>query len=215
MQVVITGASRGIGAGLAEAYRAAGHAVIGTARRGAAADIALDVTRPEAFAALKGALGDAPLDLLICNAGIYPDKGQRLENGYAPELWAETFAVNVTGVFLTVQSLLPNLRAARGGKIAIISSQMGSDTLAPGGSYVYRASKAAALNLGRNLATDLAGDGIAAGIYHPGWVRTDMGGASASISVDESVAGLVARFEELGPESTGCFRTWDGRDHPF
>ena len=78
-----------------------------------------------------------------------------------------------------------------------------------------RASKAAALNLGRNLATDLAGDGIAVGIYHPGWVRTDMGGASASISVDESVAGLVARFEELGPESTGCFRTWDGRDHPY
>jgi NAD(P)-dependent dehydrogenase (short-subunit alcohol dehydrogenase family) len=53
---------------------------------------------------------------------------------------------------------------------------MGSSERAPGGSYIYRASKAAATNLGRNLATDLAPRGIAVGIYHPGWVRTDMGG---------------------------------------
>ena len=213
MQIVITGASRGIGAGLAEAYRAAGHRVIGTAR-GNDADLSLDVTRAEEFARLRDALDGAPVDLLVCNAGIYPDKGQRLEDGYAPEMWARTFAVNVTGVFLTVQTLLANLRAARG-RIAIISSQMASQSRAPGGSYMYRASKAAVLNLGRNLAADLAEDGVSVGIYHPGWVRTDMGGGSADISIDASVSGLLARFEELGPESTGCFRTWDGRDHPY
>jgi aspartate kinase len=66
---------------------------------------------------------------------------------------------------------------------------MGSSERARGGSYIYRASKAAATNLGRNLATDLAPRGIAVGIYHPGWVRTDMGGSSADISLDESVVG--------------------------
>ena len=73
----------------------------------------------------------------------------------------------MTGVFETIRTLLPNVRAANG-KIAIISSQMGSNTLATGGNYAYRASKAAALNLGRNLATDLSPEGIAVGIYHPG-----------------------------------------------
>ncbi len=214
MQVVITGASRGIGAGLAKSFRADGHQVIGTAR-GTDADVALDVTRPDAFAGLEQALEGAAVDLLICNAGIYPDKGQTLDHGYPPEMWADAFAANVTGVFLTVQTLLPNLRASAAGKIAIISSQMASHTRAPGGSYIYRSSKAAALNLGRNLAADLAPDGIAVGIYHPGWVQTDMGGARADITVEQSVAGLRGRFDELGLDSTGCFRTWDGRDHAY
>ena len=80
-----------------------------------------------------------------------------------------------------------------GAKIAIISSQMASQERAPGGSYIYRASKAAALNLGRNLSSDLAGEGIAVGIYHPGWVSTDMGGATAPTTVEASAAGLIAR----------------------
>jgi NAD(P)-dependent dehydrogenase (short-subunit alcohol dehydrogenase family) len=214
MQVVVTGASRGIGHALVDRYRREGHHVIGTAR-GHAGDIDLDVTKPQDFRRLPEALGGAPVDLLVCNAGIYPDKGQSLETGYRPEMWAETFAVNVTGVFLTVQNLLQNLRAAEAGKIAIISSQMASHTKAPGGSYIYRSSKAAALNLGRNLAADLAGEGIAVGIYHPGWVRTDMGGSSADISVEQAATGLMDRFRELDVKTTGCFRTWDGRDHPF
>ena len=213
MQVVVTGATRGIGAGLAEYYRAEGHVVTGTGRSGA--DVALDVTRAEAFGALAAALEGRPVDLLICNAGVYIDKRETLEGGYASDLWAESFAVNVTGVFLTVQTLLANLRAARGAKVAIISSQMASHARAPGGSYIYRASKAAALNLGRNLATDLRGDGIAVGIYHPGWVRTDMGGGAAAIGVGEAVAGLAERFAELDLATTGCFRTWDGRDHTY
>jgi NAD(P)-dependent dehydrogenase (short-subunit alcohol dehydrogenase family) len=114
-----------------------------------------------------------------------------------------------------VQNLLPNLQLSKAPKIAIISSQMASQERAPGGSYIYRASKAAALNLGRNLATDLAHIGIAVGIYHPGWVKTDMGTEAADITVDESADGLVRRFDELDLKTTGCFRTWDGRDHAF
>ncbi len=213
MNIVITGATRGIGAGLAAHYKAAGHQVTGTGRSDGA-DVVMDVTRPADFAKLGAALGTQPVDLLVCNAGVYLEKGQSIDDGYDADIWAKSFAANVTGVFLTVQTLLPNLRAAKG-KVAIISSQMGSDTRAPGGSYIYRASKAAALNLGRNLAVDLKGDGIAVGIYHPGWVRTDMGGDAAAISVDESVAGLSARFATLDIASTGSFLTWDGQVHPF
>jgi NAD(P)-dependent dehydrogenase (short-subunit alcohol dehydrogenase family) len=213
MKVVITGASRGIGAGLAAAYAARGDAVIGTGR--SAASVAqLDVTQPASHSALAASI-KGPVDLLICNAGVYLDKGQKLDDGYSADIWAKTFATNVTGVFLSVQSLLPHLRKAQAPKVAIISSQMASSTHAPGGSYIYRASKAAALNLGRNLASDLRFDGIAVGIYHPGWVQTDMGGGSADITVDEAVAGLVARFDALDMDSTGCFETWDGRQHPY
>lgn len=213
MNIVITGATRGIGAGLAAHYTSVGHRVIGTGRS-SGADMTLDVTQPADHSAMAAGLAGVPVDLLVCNAGVYLDKGDALETGYASDMWAHTFAANVTGVFLTIQALLPNLRRAAAPKIAIISSQMASHTHAPGGSYIYRASKAAVLNVGRNLASDLKGQ-VAVGIYHPGWVQTDMGGDSAAITVDQSVAGLVARFEALSHETTGCFETWDGREHPY
>ncbi|WP_299782438.1 SDR family NAD(P)-dependent oxidoreductase [uncultured Roseobacter sp.] len=212
MTIVITGANRGIGAGLAAAYRKRGEQVIGTARDG---DHPLEVTDPASHAALAARLDGQAVDLLVCNAGVYLDKGQMLEDGYPLEQWAQTFAVNVTGVFLTVQSLLPNLRLSKAGRIAIISSQMASSERAPGGSYIYRSSKAAALNIGRNLASDLMPEGIAVGIYHPGWVQTDMGTSAAEITVDEAVNGLVARFDALDVTRTGVFETWDGRPHAF
>ena len=212
MTTLITGASRGIGRALMQHYQAAGETVIGTARKPTADLVTLDVTDPAGQRALGQSI--ERLDLLICNAGVYPDRGQKLDDGYAPELWAKGFNTNVVGVFLTIQSLLPALRRA-GGKIAIISSQMASDTKAPGGSYIYRASKAAALNLGRNLARDLKPQGIAVGIYHPGWVQTEMGGAGADITEAQSARGLAARFAALSLATTGCFETWDGRAHPF
>lgn len=218
--ILITGANRGIGAALAEAALLRGMAVIGTHReasRGGPSGIdreQADMADPASIRAMAARLAGRPIDLLVCNAGIYPDKGQALADGYPPAMWAETFAVNVTGVFLTVQALMPNLMARRG-RIAILSSQMGSDARAPGGSYVYRASKAAVLNLGRNLAADLAAEGIAVGIYHPGWVRTDMGGSAADIPAHEAAAGLMDRFDALSTDRTGVFETWDGRALPF
>lgn len=214
MHIVITGAGRGIGQTLAARYRAAGNQVSGTARDGSET-VRLDVTDAAQQADMAQALAGQAVDLLVCNAGVYLDKGQGVDDGYPPQMWADTFAANVTGVFLTVQALLPNLRLSAQPRIAIISSQMASQNRAPGGSYIYRSSKAAALNLGRNLATDLRGDGIAVGIYHPGWVQTDMGGSAADIGVDEAAAGLVARFDALSLDTTGCFETWDGRAHAF
>ncbi|MCV2874114.1 SDR family oxidoreductase [Defluviimonas sp. WL0050] len=213
MRILITGANRGIGRALFDAYSARGDAVTGTARKTGGL-LPLDVTDPDSVRAMADAVGPAPLDLLICNAGVYLDKGQPLPSGYSADMWAATFAANVTGVFLTVQALLPNLRTAKG-RIAILSSIMASDTRAPGGSYIYRASKAAALNLGRNLAVDLKPDGIAVGIYHPGWVRTDMGGSGADIDMETSASGLMARFDALSPATTGCFEDYAGRAIPF
>jgi len=218
MSILITGAARGIGRALFDGYAAQGADVIGTCRTTPPTTgrwEPLEVTNPASHTALADRLNGEPIDLLVCNAGVYLDKGQPLQGGYPAQMWADSFATNVTGVFLTIQSLLANLRAANGARIAIISSQMASDTNAPGGSYIYRASKAAALNLGRNLASDLAPEGIAVGIYHPGWVITDMGGAGAAITVDQAAQGLAERFAALGPGTTGCFETWDGQAHPY
>lgn len=221
MTILITGANRGIGRALWDGYATRGDDVFGTTRTAPSVGpqdggqwVRADMADPVSIAGLGAALAGRPLSLLICNAGVYLDQGQSLATGFGPGLWAESFAVNVTGVFLTIQTLLPNLLAARG-KIAIISSQMASSTRAPGGSYIYRASKAAVLNLGRNLATDLKPKGVAVGIYHPGWVQTDMGGRGADISVDEASRGLIARFDALSLATTGCFETWDGRAHPL
>lgn len=214
MTVLITGANRGIGHELYTLYQSKGASVIGTARSKAGFEH-LEMTDPASHAALANRLSGTPIDLLVCNAGVYLDTAETLDAGYPSDMWAETFAVNVTGVFLAVQALLPNLRRAASPKIAIISSQMASHTNAPGGSYIYRASKAASLNLGRNLATDLRSEGIAVGIYHPGWVQTDMGGTAADIDVSESAKGLAAQFEALSMDTTGKFLTWDGREHPF
>ena len=217
MSVLITGANRGIGRALFDIYRARGVPLTGTTRGDPPGPDwrRLDVTDPASQRDLAVSLDGAPLDLLICNAGVYLDKGESLATGYPPAMWADAFAVNVTGVFLTVQALLPRLEAAATPRIAIISSQMASHTRAPGGSYIYRASKAAALNLGRNLATDLRPRGVAVGIYHPGWVRTDMGGGAADLPVDGAARGLAARFDELSLDKTGCFETWDGRAHAY
>lgn len=213
MHVVITGANRGIGQEMASQLVAAGHDVTGTARDNSC-DVALDVTDPAQQGQFASALGQRPIDLLVCNAGVYLDKGMSMED-YTADIWSQSMAANVTGVFLTVQALLPNLRLGTNPKIAIISSQMASHVRAPGGSYAYRASKAAALNLGRNLSTDLKPEGIAVGIYHPGWVRTEMGGAEGDISVEASARGLLQEFDVLTLETTGCFHTWDGQIHAY
>lgn len=173
------------------------------------------MTDPAAHRALAQRLDGQKIDLLICNAGVYLDKGHNLADGFAADLWAQTFAANVTGVFLTVQSLLPNLQMSDTPKIAIISSKMASHTRAPGGSYIYRASKAAALNLGRNLASDLRALDIPVGIYHPGWVQTAMGGQEADIDVHTAASGLMSRFDALSIANTGCYEGYDGETIPF
>ena len=213
MDVLVTGANRGIGAALLDGYESLGIAAMGTSRDGSVG-LKLDVSNPDSISELGDFYAGRSLDLLVCNAGVFLDRGRSLEELTAED-WSRTMAVNVTGVAETVRVLLPALRRGNESKIAIISSQMASQERAKGGSYVYRASKAAVLNFGRNLAQDLRREGIAVGIYHPGWVSTDMGGPEADLTESESAEGLIARFEALDLGLTGCFGTWDGRDHPL
>ena len=213
MEVLVTGANRGIGAALLDGYESLGIAAMGTSRDGSVG-LKLDVSNPDSISELGDFYAGRSLDLLVCNAGVFLDRGRSLEELTAED-WSRTMAVNVTGVAETVRALLPALRRGSESKIAIISSQMASQERAKGGSYVYRASKAAVLNFGRNLAQDLRREGIAVGIYHPGWVSTEMGGPDADLTESESAEGLIARFEALDLSLTGCFETWDGRNHPL
>ncbi len=216
MTILITGANRGIGAELLRTAKAQGHTTYGTTR---ASDddtlLPLDVRDPASFMALADRLSGTPLDLVVCNAGVYLDKGLEVDSLTDTTLWADTFATNVTGVYLTAMAFQANLATSAAPKIAIISSQMGSSERAGGNSPIYRASKAAALNLGRNLAVALADRNVAVGIYHPGWVQTDMGGSAASINTQDSATGLLARFEALSMDTSGCFEMWNGDAMPF
>jgi NAD(P)-dependent dehydrogenase (short-subunit alcohol dehydrogenase family) len=221
-RILIAGASRGIGLELVRQAAARGDEVIGTARDGdgmarigtaGGQALRLDVTDEAALAA-AGAAMEGPVDLLVCNAGILRGRGgiDAEDNGAAA--WQKVLMTNVAGPFLTVRAFLARVEEA-GGKIAIISSVMGSSERAYGGSYLYCASKAGATNLARNLAKTLAPRGIAVGAYHPGWVRTDMGGPGAAVSPEESARGLLARFDALSLDSTGAYEDYKGEPIPF
>lgn len=217
--ILICGASRGIGLEMARQAKTRGDRVIATVRSDTAvldgiADQVLrcDVTDEAALAEVAKSVDG--VDLLVLNAGVYRGRGGIDADDMGADAWAETLMTNVAGPFMAARALLPRIKTP-GGRIAILSSVMGSSADAPGGSYIYRASKAAATNIARNLAVELAPSGIAVGAYHPGWVRTDMGGASAAVSVEDSAAGLLARFDALGPETSGVFEDFRGQSIPF
>jgi len=226
---LITGANRGIGLAMARLATERGDRVLAAARRPGAAlaltDLArrnrnisvlnLDVTDPEEMAAAAAAIEDAPIDLLICNAGQYVARGGFDDPEYTYDAWQTMMMTNVAGIFFTVRAFISRLEQAAEPKIAIISSMMASNKSAPGGSYIYRASKAAATNLARNMAVDLKARGIAVGAYHPGWVRTDMGGANATIEAEDSAKGLMQRFDALTLATTGVFEDYRGEAIPF
>ena len=220
---LITGANRGIGLELARHYARAGATVLATARNPAAATelqrlkaeyssleiLPLDAADTASIDHLQSALAGRAIDCLIANAGVIGPRGGMSDPANTAALWASVMAVNVSGVFFTVRAFAPSITATTG-RIAIISSRMGSSTAAAGASYLYRASKAGAANLGVNFAAELKPRGIAVGVYHPGWVKTDMGGSGADITPTESAAGLARRIEHLSIATTGTFEDYAG-----
>lgn len=223
--VLITGANRGIGLAMAAVYAARGDSVIGTARdpSGASALTALgrnveclplDVTDEASLAALARTLSGRPIDILIANSGVLAARGGIADPENTAANWARVLATNVTGPFLTVRALLPNLAAAKG-RIAIISSRVGSSIRSGPERYVYRASKAAATNLALNLSLELKPMGVAIAAYHPGWVRTDMGGPGGDIDADVSAANLVRQIDVLSLATAGAFLNHDGTTIPY
>ena len=223
--VFITGASRGLGLEFARQYAGEGWRVLAACRapaQAAALDaiagdvtvLPLDVADRDAVAGLPARLGEGAIDLLINNAGVY-GRGQSLGRiDYAG--WESVLRTNVLGPIAVAEALLPNLRRAGGARIALMSSKMGSiaDNTS-GGTYAYRSSKAALNAAGRSLAHDLAGEGIAVIMLHPGWVRTDMGGAGGLIDAPESVAGLRRVIAGAEMRHSGRFYAYDGAEIPW
>lgn len=217
--VLITGASRGIGREFARQYSEAGWRVLAAMRDPAKAlpgvtAYRLEVTDPADVAALAGTI-DEPIDLLLNNAGISGPRDDGLGN-YQLEGWMDAMRTNVFAPALVADAFTPHL--ARGGKriLATISSRMGSiGALEGGGRYAYRSSKAAVNMVTRLLSFDLKPRGIICVMLHPGWVRTDMGGAAAPVTPEDSVAGMRRVLDHVGPDDTGGFFNYDGSTLPW
>jgi NAD(P)-dependent dehydrogenase (short-subunit alcohol dehydrogenase family) len=221
--VLITGASRGIGAGLARAVAGRGWSVLACARdpgavpaiEGEVERHPLDVVDPGSIARLAAALVGRPLDLLINNAGIYGQRDAALGR-IDHEAFARVLATNTLGPVRLLEALLPSLRAGRGRTVVTVSSVMGSLARVGGpGALPYRTSKAAVNMAMRSIAQELAPEGFTVVVVHPGWVRTDMGGPGAAIDVETSVRGLLALIDRLGPADSGRFFSYDGSELPW
>jgi NAD(P)-dependent dehydrogenase (short-subunit alcohol dehydrogenase family) len=222
--VLVTGANRGIGLEFVRQYAADDAEVIACCRDPAGAAelkgvadasggrvrlVKLDVASAGDVAALKDALAGQPVDIVINNAGISGPRRQSADD-IDVEGWLEAFRVNTVAPVAIAQALHENLKAGVEKKLVAITSQLGSTANNGGQRYAYRSSKAALNNAMRGLSRDWAGDGIAVGIFHPGWVKTDMGGQAAPVTPEQSVAGLRQRIAELGRESSGAFRDYAG-----
>lgn len=162
------------------------------------------------------------LDVLVNNAGVgaegheFADERTTRDLGYleAGDM-LRMLHTNSVAPMIVAQRFLPMLRNGASPKLVNVTSQMGSIAMTSGGSYAYRASKAALNMLSRNLAIDLRGEGISVAMVHPGWVRTDMGGPNAPVGIEESVAGVLWVIDNLTLERTGRFWDYRGSDLPW
>jgi NAD(P)-dependent dehydrogenase (short-subunit alcohol dehydrogenase family) len=212
---LIIGASRGIGAEFVRQYLADGWKVTATARseealaalraQGATA-IALDVTRAESTSRVAWQLDGVAFDVIVHVAGVL-----KRQAGLEPPTDAD-FDHTMHGNVLAPMRVLPQLAdmLAPGAKLALLSSKMGSIGHRAGtGSWLYRASKAAANSVLKDISIEWVGKAICVS-FHPGWVRTDMGGSGADITAEQSVAGMRGVIAALTPKDNGRFLNYDG-----
>lgn len=227
MNILITGAGRGIGFALVKQYLAQGHSVIATYRSEQAlqtlkalpqqkqlSTFQLEVSSSNAINNLAAQLKGQAIDLLINNAGIYGGSEQSLTN-LNTEHWKVTLAINTIAPIELTLALLDNLRASKQAKVINISSKMASLARNQPNFYAYRSSKAALNKAVQCLALDLKAEEIAVFPVHPGWVQTDMGGSEADISVDECIAKLIPTIDRLNLEQSGEFFAYDGEQIPW
>lgn len=214
--VVVVGASRGIGREFVRAYATNGWEVLATVREEAdEADLTTipgvntmiaDVTDE---GSLKKASPRLPerVDLIVVNAGVGSREGLA---GIDPADWKRVMTINALGPLLVARTLGGSLHD--GGSFVALSSLMGSiGDNGGGGSYSYRMSKAA-LNMGlQNLAIEWRARRIAVAALHPGWVKTDMGGAGAPVEIADSVAGLRRVIAGLTPSESARFVDYRGQ----
>ncbi|MEM0954829.1 MAG: SDR family oxidoreductase [Pseudomonadota bacterium] len=222
--VLITGANRGIGLALAEAFSEAGYEVIGTARTPAKATalkatgarvIALDVTSADSVNAMAATLEDVPIDIVINNAGI---SGQDSRDFAALRVddMHKVLDVNTMGPVRVMQALFPHVLASDRKIFANISSMMGSMELNTWGCCLgYRASKAALNSATKTLAVDFGKLGVTFVSLHPGYVQTDMNDGKGRITSTQSAAGLLDVIAGLTAEDNGAYYDWQGKTLPW
>jgi NAD(P)-dependent dehydrogenase (short-subunit alcohol dehydrogenase family) len=183
-----------------------------------------DVTKldslPQIVNQVGAAVGENGLNLLINNAGFSP-KPNHL-NVVTPEDMMNAFEVNCVAPLFISRGFLPLLQKAADNahkkdmgadRAAIIqmSTIMASfqDDPSGGNAYAYRCSKTALNMAMKNLAVDLSKTGILTISLHPGWVKTDMGGQYAPISVEESCAAILETVDNLTEKDHGAFLRYD------
>jgi NAD(P)-dependent dehydrogenase (short-subunit alcohol dehydrogenase family) len=217
MNVLIIGASRGIGLELVRQYRADGAAVSATARDDAglarlqalgAKSLRLDVADTAGASGLAWQVDGEAFDAVFYNAGVYGPRSSGLDTPTEAE-FDQVMHTNVLGAMRVLPQVVDAL--APGARLAVISSRMGA--MAGRGSpsgWLYRASKAALNSVLKDTSLVLGGRAICAA-FHPGWVRTDMGGAGADLDVADSAAGLRRTLAALTPADSGGFFNFDGQ----
>lgn len=229
-RVLITGANRGLGLEFCNHYAKQGWDVLAccrnpekatqltklTAENSSVQVYEMDVLNHVDIDALAIKLADFTIDLLIANAGIYGDsRGHEFGNlDYVD--WIRVLETNVLGVVKVTESFLPNLKRSQKPVIAALSSQMGSIAdNSSGSSILYRSSKAALNATMKSLSIDLQSAGIGVLIFHPGWVKTDMGGSRALIDTETSVTGMCQQISDFNISQTGQFVKYDGTEIPW
>jgi NAD(P)-dependent dehydrogenase (short-subunit alcohol dehydrogenase family) len=213
---LIIGASRGIGLELVRQYLADGWRVIATARTegdcNKLADLhahayQLDVTSAESIAALGWNLDDEKLDVAILNAGVF---GPRHDDFPTEAEFDLVMHTNVLAAMRLLPLVVPMAVAVKG-KVAVLSSVMGSiGERINCNATLYRASKAALNSVLADAAIKFGPQGATCVAFHPGWVKTEMGGAGAEIDVDTSVTGMRRTLAAIDNASNGAFLNYDG-----
>jgi len=231
-RVLITGANRGLGLEFARQYAAEGWEVIATARNPRQSKEleqaaknknvtvqALDVASDESVKKLAATLKGKAIDLLILNSAIFTRDGNTFgELNFAG--WRDSFETNVLGAMRVAEVLIENVAASARKQIVAISTGMGSlealeKTIGFGAAYQYRTSKAA-LNMAMSiLARDVRPSGISVVVFSPGWVQTDMGGANAALTPEQSIGGMRKVLAGEAMELTGKFLSYDGSVWPW
>ena len=225
--ILVTGTNKGIGLEITRQLSLRGDRVIACCRRSVEAtalakldgDIDIQevsVGQDESVSQLANRLKGISIDTIINNAGTMGPEAKRqsvLDMDFSG--WADTFNINAMGPVRVMQALLPNLKMAESPKVITVTSQMGALSLDMTSAHAYCSSKAALNKFMRLASIDLKPEGIAVGLVHPGWVRTDMGGPRAHLSPKESAAGCIAVTDALNLENTGRFWKWNGETHEW
>jgi NAD(P)-dependent dehydrogenase (short-subunit alcohol dehydrogenase family) len=222
---LVIGANRGIGLGVTKVFLRRGWDVIATARRpdGATALHDLEVAHPGRISISRLDTGNAPavdgfaaslgakvLDAVLVNAGVAGPQHRSASAVTAEEI-GELMFINAIAPIRLARSLVNHVRTDSG-VVAFTSSVMGSVAENSGGHELYRASKAALNSLARGLWGELRGRKLTMVSLHPGWVRTDMGGASAAVSVQDSAAGMVSVIEQQSGAHRHRFLDYQGQE---